>query len=350
VAGPDRLRELDSLRGIAATAVVLYHYLHHYGNLYGHPFAAPRVFALGELGVPLFFMVSGFVIFWTLRKTRRPLDFVVSRFSRLYPVYWVALATTLCVVGLFGLPGREATLRDAALNLLMFHEALRVPHVDGVYWTLTVELTFYAWMFLLLRAGQLQHVERWLLLALAIGATIVAFDDGSTLSKAIAKLFIARHAPYFAAGICFYRLWRREAVPSTWVVLALALLMNWLLLPVERALVVSGFFVLFWLMARGRLGWLGRQPLMFLGSVSYALYLTHQNIGYVLMRALYAHGSPAWLTLGFALACSVLLAWLLTRCVEQPALAGLRRAYALHQQRRAGAVAVMSAQPKRDAA
>src|SRR5262245_3655062 len=77
-----RFEELDVLRGVAAMAVVIFHYSGHATRyLTGFPFH----FKLGEHGVQLFFAISGFVIFMTLENTQRLRDFVVSRFSRLYP-------------------------------------------------------------------------------------------------------------------------------------------------------------------------------------------------------------------------------------------------------------------------
>jgi peptidoglycan/LPS O-acetylase OafA/YrhL len=154
-----RLLELDALRGIAALMVVFYHYFYHYNELYGHQSIPVSWSFVGRLGVALFFIISGFVIFWTLSRTEKPLDFIVSRFSRLYPVYWFTIALSFLAVFCFGLPGREVSLRDAALNTLMFHEYLHVPHVDGVYWSLTVELSFYFWIFGLYLIGKLSKIE-----------------------------------------------------------------------------------------------------------------------------------------------------------------------------------------------
>ena len=78
-----RINELDALRGIAAFMVLLFHYTSRYGSLYSQEqlFSVPW----GQYGVQLFFITSGFVIYLTLEKTRKPMDFIVSRFSRLYP-------------------------------------------------------------------------------------------------------------------------------------------------------------------------------------------------------------------------------------------------------------------------
>lgn len=156
----NRLLELDALRGIAALAVVIFHYFYRYNTIYGHENLPSDWAYFGQLGVELFFMVSGFVIFWTLNRVDKPLDFLVSRFSRLYPAYWLSVIITFFIVAIFTLPGREVSLTQAILNLLMFHEYLKIPHVDGVYWTLTVELTFYFWMFFLYLSVGFKHVEK----------------------------------------------------------------------------------------------------------------------------------------------------------------------------------------------
>ena len=90
----DRLVEIDALRGVAALAVVLFHYTTRFTELF-KPGTLPTIsFPGGHYGVNLFFIISGFVIFMTLEKTARPLDFVVSRFSRLFPAYWAAIFLT----------------------------------------------------------------------------------------------------------------------------------------------------------------------------------------------------------------------------------------------------------------
>ena len=100
-----RLECVDSLRGIAATAVMLFHYTTRYDQLFVQQQSLGFDVPWGYPGVNLFFMISGFAIFMTLDKTRRPMDFVVSRFSRLFPSYWSAVLLTFFVVSACGLPG-----------------------------------------------------------------------------------------------------------------------------------------------------------------------------------------------------------------------------------------------------
>ena len=87
---PSRMVELDALRGIAAVAVLGYHFTTRYQEQIGHVGGMPVDLLAGKYGVYLFFLISGFVIFMTLERTRTAADFVVSRFSRLFPAYWVS--------------------------------------------------------------------------------------------------------------------------------------------------------------------------------------------------------------------------------------------------------------------
>ncbi len=83
-----RIKERDALRGLAALAVVLFHYTTQFEKLFGHSNELSWSMPYGDLGVHLFFMISGFVI---------------SRFSRLYPAYWLAIILTTAVVWTYGL-------------------------------------------------------------------------------------------------------------------------------------------------------------------------------------------------------------------------------------------------------
>src|SRR5688572_16252904 len=102
----ERLPGLDVLRGLAAVAVLAFHYTTRFGDIFGHPVAPAFLVPWGVRGVEVFFVVSGFAIELSLERTSSAKDFLVSRAVRLYPTFWAALAVTLVVVGVFGLPDR----------------------------------------------------------------------------------------------------------------------------------------------------------------------------------------------------------------------------------------------------
>ena len=80
-----RINELDTFRGIAAMAVLLYHYTSRYNEFFDS--TSVLSFSYGWMGVPLFFMLSGFVITLTVNRCKSPFDFLYRRFIRLYPTY-----------------------------------------------------------------------------------------------------------------------------------------------------------------------------------------------------------------------------------------------------------------------
>lgn len=330
MSGQQRLGQIDALRGIAAIAVVFFHFTTKFEELYGHASAPLFSVPWGYLGVNLFFMISGFVIFMTLARTRTATDFLVSRFSRLYPAYWVAVALTFAVVLVLGLPGKEVSASAAALNLLMFHGLLKVPNVDGVYWTLLIELLFYAWSLLAFQLGLLKHIHRilWVALALRLGYFVALEGFGQTLSWTFSELLILPYIAWFACGIMVYRLTHgSNARRADIAVIAGAVLVIGIVSSLHLAALALAFTALLYLAASGRLPVLHFAGLIWLGEISYTLYLLHENIGWALMLKMKAAGLDTNLSIALALLASFALASCLTRLVEKPAMAWIRARY-----------------------
>jgi len=327
-----RVGEIDALRGIAAVAVMLFHYTTRIAELY--PMGADPAFNFkhGHFGVNLFFIISGYVIFMTLHRTRRPMDFVVSRFSRLFPAYWVAVVVTFAVTSWLGLPGKQVTATEALANLAMVHSFFGVPHVDGVYWTLEVELLFYAGMFGLYRAGRLGqvHTALWLMLGLRLGYFLAARLWGIDLPWRVSRFLILEQIPWFAIGIAIYILVHprdsRDPVKSGALIVGALGLLALVTSPAISALTL-GMAALVYAAATRKLGWLAHPVMVWLGAISYTLYLLHENIGWSVMLRLRDWGVPRDLGIVCAIVLSLALATALTRWVEQPAMAWIRRRY-----------------------
>jgi peptidoglycan/LPS O-acetylase OafA/YrhL len=324
-----RLQPLDAIRGIAAMMVVLFHFTRHYSKIFPLTYHPSFVVGWGYLGVHFFFMVSGFVIFMTLCKTVNGWDFVVSRFSRLYPAYWFAVLATTVVVSLYGLPEAIRTPGEILINLTMLEGFMHVRPVDGVYWTLTYELLFYAWMFLLFYMRRLEQIERfiagWLLLAIA--SHIVTLIYGYFPWKLTFSLLL-QYAHLFGAGILFYLIYSGKATRMTYALLGLCIIdqllvaENW----IEDAF-VFGFFAVFTLVAIGKAGFLNIRPLTFLGTISYTLYLLHENMGIVLLDIVRRAGVPPNLGVVLVIFAAVGLAALVSKFIERPAMRAIRRIY-----------------------
>ncbi|MBL8289243.1 MAG: acyltransferase [Rubrivivax sp.] len=332
--GAGRLAAIDSLRGVAALAVVVFHYTTQFMKLYGAADTPSLSFAWGGyLGVNLFFIISGFVIFMTLERTRSAMDFVVSRLSRLFPAYWAAVALTFAVVSFAGLPGKEVSAWHAVANLIMVHGLLNVPHVDSVYWSLEVEMLFYAAMLALFVSGQLRrvHVFLCLLLALRVFYDVSSKHFGVDLSWTLARLLNLTHLPWFALGICIYQATRaggsgsRGAIGLTAALAigTLAWIEGWVVASLAAALALW-----VWAAAGGRARWLENPLLAFFGLISYPLYLVHEHIGWVVQRAVLARGGSMDQGIAVAFVVVVVLAAMLTFGVERPAMRAIRARYA----------------------
>ncbi len=324
-----RLLELDALRGFAALTVVLYHYGTRYDHLYGHTSDLIVSVPLGNYGVHLFFVISGFVIYMTLERTKHGMDFVVSRFSRLFPAYWTALLITFTALVLFPLRGREVDLAQLFVNLSMLQSWLGVRHVDGVYWSLMVELSFYGLMMGLYLIRQLHRFELFAFIWLTSAIFLRVEDPYETVALFnFAKLaLIPVFAHLFVAGVMFYKIRENKANWIQYAMLGYCLLCQYLMGSTVAFLIVLAIFATFMLLVFGLLSFIAQKPLIYLGTISYSLYLIHQNIGYMIMKWVYSLVDSTYLAILVALCCSLLIASVINFTIEKPSLGWIRALY-----------------------
>ena len=144
-----RLKYLDSLRGLAAMTVVLQHIVE---GILRHTLVENHIrtvleilfrycFNWGRFGVVLFFLLSGFVIPFSLRGPSAIRKFVIRRLFRLYPAYWFSLILAV-LAGAF-VTGQQFFTITILANLTMLQEFTGKQNVVPAYWTLSVEILFY---------------------------------------------------------------------------------------------------------------------------------------------------------------------------------------------------------------
>jgi peptidoglycan/LPS O-acetylase OafA/YrhL len=302
---------LDLLRFIAAFVVVIYHvcYRGYMADNYS-PVAYPfigSIFKYGYLGVELFFVISGYVVLMSaIGKTTQ--QFVISRISRLFPAYWVACTLTFLVVRIWGPePGTpfwsnlmDVSITQYAINMSMLHEFLGYRAIDGVYWTLTVELCFYFMVSLLIAFKLFDH-----LLVILSCWLIYSFLAGSTpISSPFSFALFPRYAPLFIGGMLLYL--RQINFAKPWKIYGLLLVS--IALSVRNGLGVSaemvaifhdyfssiivssvivGIFLLLILITHGYIVLQRYKWLHLLGALTYPVYLLHHNTGYAVYQRLY---------------------------------------------------------------
>lgn len=321
-------------------AVVLFHYTTRYQQLFGHDGELPAGVPWGHYGVDLFFMLSGFVILMTLERTSECLRFVWGRFSRLYPTYWAAAGLTFAVVSIFGLPGEEVSLGDAILNLTMVQALLGASHIDGAYWSLQAELIFYVNMLLVFRLGGFRRptvaIVAWVSTALVVQSSQIALQVNWPLAASLlgklATVGSLRFIPLFGLGVLLYDLRRptlldRRNRDRAWSHLGIVscLFAIGVSSGLTNFVVDASLITLLWMSVCRKLRFLTFKPLVWLGAISYSLYLTHQNIGYVAIRNLQSMGFSPTASIFAACVLALCLAAALHYAVERPTLQRLRR-------------------------
>ncbi|MDR7156353.1 peptidoglycan/LPS O-acetylase OafA/YrhL [Sphingobium xenophagum] len=312
-----RLTELDALRGIGALCVLIFHYSTRFHELFPQASHVPFSFPGGNYRVLLFFTISGFAIFFTLERIGSVADFVVNRFARLYPAYLVAMLVTLSIEYLAH--ATQLLIGPGAIlaNFTMLQGFAFLPEVDGAYWTLTVEIAFYACMIGLWKCAGLKHLEPLLLLWLGVRWLYALWPD---MPERIIMLLVLRYLPFFVIGMLSYRVWAgrrswRQQAPYAALALASVTTMETWDVTIVACILLAAFAALI----AGRLHILRIRPLIWLGGISYSFYLIHQHVGFVVMLELAKAGYSPWIGFFAAFAVALVLGTLINRVVERPA-------------------------------
>lgn len=288
---------LDALRILACAMVVTFHYGHHYGLTEGGPIT------FGWIGVPLFFMISGYVISASLEE-RSPLAFLWARWVRLWSTYLPSMLITAMVVSAGLAMGYGGHLEEemrfnridflASLTMLthLFKLVANANPIDGAYWSLGVEIQFYLmialWTRIMGRGKEIAFMAVWLVVAAVYACR--PFWIGEVV-------FALKWAPFFCLGMSLHllrtdRIWESFKGLVGVMVLACGVLVLTVAVggdgkkdALRLALILPVFSGLMGLavnipdLIRGKL-------VSYLALLTYPMYLIHQNVGYVVMNAL----------------------------------------------------------------
>ena len=330
---------VDILRFLAAVMVMLHHYgfwvwafpnglsARASGGIPPHPEVA--YLGSGWVGVQVFFVISGFVIAFSAENST-PLKFFEARVRRLAPAVWICAPVSAIVLLVAGVSWRT----DAVVRLV--RTALFVPFepwVDSVYWTLGIEIAFYAIVWALLRLGRFHLME---MVAIVIGLVSTLFwclyyplgwsDFAETRWL---QLVLVHHGCFFAVGVLLW-LMRFKALTASRLAFCLLFLGGGVLqiassvdvhsIKVEAVMPYAPPILIF-LVAIALMAWSLRLDLSWsgwrrLGLMTYPLYLIHDVIGAAMLGAMIRTGAPYLLSMVVVGATMIAASWLVATEAE----------------------------------
>ncbi|MFQ1609852.1 acyltransferase family protein [Aeromonas veronii] len=289
-----RIYGIDGLRFIAAISVVLFHYLSYsVDKTFLEVFKKSdfgwliSISNYGFLGVELFFMISGFVILYSA-KGKSWQGFARSRFLRIYPMLWLTASITFVCLVFLGATNKEPSLWQYLTNLTLMHRFIfNQPHLDGVYWTLTVELRFYLIIGILIAYNLLTEKNIKLIMFLWAVTGLIYLSLGKNGN------FITS-GTYFAAGVGFYYIWSGGRTIYNIGYMLLTFIISSISVVLSHAseglshgvlvILMCSFFCIFYLLVNGWTPPISKKIMTWLGGLTYPLYLLHQEIGYSLLQ------------------------------------------------------------------
>ncbi|SFV34150.1 acyltransferase family protein [Hyphomicrobium facile] len=359
----DRVEFANTLRGIAALCVMVTHMIGFWGEpafvaqtinadaivppvempsalwFVGHNLHAIGL-DLGSFGVGIFFVISGFVISISLAKTSVG-EFAVRRFFRLWPTYLTCFAIMLLSINATGWYfGRAFPFDEFSLLIHLWpglNETFGVPYLDGISWSLSVELKFY--IFAALCAGLLRRADLKVF-AIAVAVSVGPYllwhfypnrnDLGLFGVRTLWSLvFFGDFLLILMVGVAFQFHHARKIGNKTFCAIVSAMLsifvaMNLLSDPAilsPRYVVWSyvAAVAVFWACYLLRDHFRATVPTTFLANISYPLYALHCYAGWCFMRMLWEVGlSSNTIAILYIVACFA-VCWLIHRAIEAPA-------------------------------
>lgn len=307
------------MRGIAAMMVVLFHFISFQSSegFLVESESIRKISTFGAQGVELFFMISGFVIFLSLRRAnysyKNLWQYLKKRIVRIIPLYWLTILLTEAVLfalgKLFWAENVNNSIETIIANAIFIPDLFPSTHwINPVFKTLGVEFLFYIIVgltFPLLKSKIVRSITFIIIIILSL------------IPELRETLW---YAPYFILGITLLDLKENRNDFVSWNLLT-------------GILSVFAFFY-FWddllIALIGTICFLFKVPNFtagnFLGKISYSTYLIHGITGgWFLYFLTQWSGFPNWINIVFAIGFTVFCSWITYYLIENPSTYFSRR-------------------------
>ncbi|HJP63197.1 MAG TPA: acyltransferase [Mucilaginibacter sp.] len=262
-----RIKHIDALRGIAAIIITFFHLSGSSGLSMN--FASYGKY--GYLGVEIFFVISGFILPYSMHKTGYDIDnfgrFILKRIIRIYPAYLVAI---LVGIALPLLTGRVVVSMSAILSHVLFlNSILGLDWISPVFWTLAIEFQFYILIGLLYKYISHSNSESLMLIGIVTGSSFFLKNAS----------YIFYWFPFFSLGILIYnRKFTSTPKDIFWVTAAMLLAIITYVFGLPET-IAAGFAFLFIVFIKMENTTRLNKVMLGFGTISYPLYLVHWEVG-----------------------------------------------------------------------
>ncbi|GHC26808.1 acyltransferase [Kushneria pakistanensis] len=321
------LISVQALRAFAAWLVVFHHFMQVFFNFEADTPAGQLFSTRGQMGVDIFFVISGFVIYITTAgRSMNTLRFLWQRAARIVPVYWFYTAVTTAILFFASdlMPDYGLDLPSLIMGLLFIPNENPAGFGDypilPVGWTLNFEMMFYlifALSFLLPARARL-----WAVIVM-IALLNLALSRLDMISSFYADPIIYEFLLGLGVGMLYHH---GRLAPATtrspWILLALGCVALMLCFTDQSAwrLAVWGLPAALLVIAMIRLEPIFTRchGLRRMGDQSYSVYLVHVIVLWLANALLHEHwGLPAWLTLAISVVIIAMLSWVSFELLEK---------------------------------
>ena len=304
--------------------------------LYGHAFHHLEIDAIPVLGdfihffqgVPIFFTMSGFLIWWSIGRSRSFGEYLKKRFWRIFPELWVAVMVELIVL------------------LLLYHEPINWPQFgafaitqgtifqfwtpdclrgygcgcpNGALWTICVLIQFYFFAYFIYKGLHGRTLWVWILaIAVALAVSLASPIIRGHLPETVGKLYGQTLLPYLWMFLCASLVAEKKDVmipflKKWWWAFVVVLLVKKYVIhwDIDASYAIFGTLLLF----LGMIGFAYSFPnLNIKTDISYGVYIYHMTVVNALIALGYMHN--LWLFV-FVLVTTCLLAWISTKTIGE---------------------------------
>lgn len=302
------LGHVESLRAIAALMVLLFHFISFEDS--GDPLVANETIRtcseFGAQGVELFYLISGFVIYYSLTNSNIRLTdypkYVAKRVIRIFPAFWGTIFLIGITPFIWNRPfpySFTQLLQNATLTVDVFNT---FSWMNPIFQTLKVEFVFYILIgFLVLpmkKAG-------WQYAVILVSALVLTYFYHT--------IDFVHNVPFFLIGIACCEIFRSRQVILNYGLISGCLLFLYLVFPMEDVVIsLIGVILLLWLPIKIRIT-------ERIGQFSYSIYLTHGFSGGIFLSYCKHHLADfnPWICIVMATALALGFAYVYYRIIEK---------------------------------